>query len=572
MTKTKFSFLLILFVVGQAFAQQQTRSFAEHWFGITPQQKEAVLERGAQSQPNHASAMMPLSQSNANIPRVEITLDLRNPTVPTSFELHPTGHVWVETVTNNYQWFSFNNSTFSFSKNLDGMAFGSPTGNISSWSWSGFTYSRNGDNTNHGQNSFNWILHQFGNMAAGGIKTDACGNVTRDKDGVVMTCTDTPYIVGFMSVMEIMMGEPMFGSTPSLSINLDQEYEAVGIYVNMTPWTYFGNRYGDGFARPLNIEGDFFRLVIHGVNASGNATGTTVVHYFAKFENGALTQSSNWEWVDLASLGEIYGVFFVIEGSDAGMFGLNAAAYFVMDRFTVSREMTPEEQILALQQQVSALKSDTAALNLTIAGLNDDVLALQSDTTQLHADTLRLYNKILALQNDTAELHYLLTLCRDDSAQILYIEHLHDSIDGLHELLTICNNENSKLNDTISERDSRIAMLLQNISDLEDDTTQLYDEIRELWRLLNECEAYRASNAPFTQATQIEFFPNPVTDQLQIIHDWKPGDIVELFNMNGHRVFSAQPNISPFTIDMSPFPTGNYILRIGNRVAKIVKR
>jgi hypothetical protein len=71
-------------------------------------------------------------------------------------------------------------------------------------------------------------------------------------------------------------------------------------------------------------------------------------------------------------------------------------------------------------------------------------------------------------------------------------------------------------------------------------------------------------------------YPNPVTDELQITSDeLRIGDIIELFDINGRRVFSHQ--ISQllnrhFTIDMSPFPSGIYILRIGEQAVRIVKQ
>jgi len=80
-------------------------------------------------------------------------------------------------------------------------------------------------------------------------------------------------------------------------------------------------------------------------------------------------------------------------------------------------------------------------------------------------------------------------------------------------------------------------------------------------------------------ATSLHVFPNPVTDKLHITHEWQSGEIVELFDINGRHVFStavgagsARPNGNTFTIDMTPFPSGTYILRIGTRVAKIIKR
>ena len=71
----------------------------------------------------------------------------------------------------------------------------------------------------------------------------------------------------------------------------------------------------------------------------------------------------------------------------------------------------------------------------------------------------------------------------------------------------------------------------------------------------------------------LQVYPNPVMDQLHItIDELRIGDIVELFDMNGRRVF-AQPIVNrEFTIDMSSFPLGIYILRIGEQTMRIVKQ
>jgi len=141
--------------------------------------------------------------------------------------------------------------------------------------------------------------------------------------------------------------------------------------------------------------------------------------------------------------------------------------------------------------------------------------------------------------------------------------------------------------------------LLNSISALQNDTTKLQDSIRELWRLLNECGNSGTSNAAFIQQNQIEFYPNPVVSELRIVipPDLPANTVLELFDMNGRCVFSApvratlavapannydnrqqgRPQGSPlrgdtFVIDMTSFQPGNYILRIGNRVVKIVKQ
>lgn len=87
-----------------------------------------------------------------------------------------------------------------------------------------------------------------------------------------------------------------------------------------------------------------------------------------------------------------------------------------------------------------------------------------------------------------------------------------------------------------------------------------------------------AVNSTATNIAEIEadnsilVYPNPVKDELWIVnYEWKNGDMIELFDMNGKRVYSARAHENT-TIDMSAFQQGNYILRIGNRVAKIVKQ
>ena len=80
--------------------------------------------------------------------------------------------------------------------------------------------------------------------------------------------------------------------------------------------------------------------------------------------------------------------------------------------------------------------------------------------------------------------------------------------------------------------------------------------------------------------SSLQVFPNPVTDKLHIVNEWQSGDVIELFDMHGRRVFSQPvetghaPSLQGDTIiiDMSAFPAGNYILRVGNQSFQIVKR
>jgi hypothetical protein len=68
-----------------------------------------------------------------------------------------------------------------------------------------------------------------------------------------------------------------------------------------------------------------------------------------------------------------------------------------------------------------------------------------------------------------------------------------------------------------------------------------------------------------------------VSDVLNITipSDLPANAVVELFDMNGRRVETGRaPSLhgDTITIDMSSFRSGNYILRIGNHTAKILKQ
>jgi hypothetical protein len=183
----------------------------------------------------------------------------------------------------------------------------------------------------------------------------------------------------------------------------------------------------------------------------------------------------------------------------------------------------------------------------------------------------------LSTLNDSIEnLNQLLTSCNNQN-QIL-----HDSIGNLNHLLTSCNNQNQTLNDSIGKLNELIVEWIAITDDLS-------DTISWLRELLADCE--NRGNDPSSNIGAVEthnyaslqVYPNPVNYELQITnYEWKQGDIVELYDMSGRKIFSHPAphtsHLAPFIIDMSKFQSGNYILRIGTstgsvtRVAKVVKQ
>ena len=155
------------------------------------------------------------------------------------------------------------------------------------------------------------------------------------------------------------------------------------------------------------------------------------------------------------------------------------------------------------------------------------------------------------------------------------ISTLQDSISTLHNDIFICESENNVLNDSILVLNDSIGTLHLIIAEWIEVTSELLDSIVWLQQLLDECEDVGVQTQDVS-LRQLQIFPNPVNYKLTITnYDWQVNDVVELYDMSGRIVETwraASLQHGEFTIDMSPFNSGNYILRIGNRVAKVVKK
>lgn len=288
-------------------------------------------------------ALLLSNQVFAHQPGDIITLDLSKPLNPTEFTLDPEKGHWTETYDDeNYPYIEF--ETFGFTHIISGLGMGSY--------WDGFTFCTNGDTENYGEKSDSggWIKNQWGCMAGGGIKTDENGNIVKNEQGEVEVEKGIPYLVSYWGYFMEMGGEHGLQTI----ITENGPFEAVGVYVCNHPWPYYGNINGDGFARALDQEGDYFKLIIHGLDENYEETGKSVEHYLAKYENGKLTQSDKWEWVDLSSLGEVGGFYYTMETTDADpQWGPNTAVYFCMDKLQVRVPESNEVDVTIVMNSTS---------------------------------------------------------------------------------------------------------------------------------------------------------------------------------------------------------------------------
>lgn len=236
--------------------------------------------------------------------------------------------------------------------------------------WGGFTTGANGNSNCYCSNcydanctgcpnyctvdslsgSWGWIHNQWGVMAGGGLSSISPITATK---GV-------PYLIGYWDYFS------ETGGTRSLEIKLngDSLFTPQEIYVCNHPWPYYGNIYGDGFARPLKQEGDEFTLIIHSIDS--NNVERTLRHTLAMYDESApdsVDQSQNWVQVPLTTLGSgIKSIYFTMETTDAGEWGPNTALYFCLDKLKVtktggiansSRSVKIKEAKTAIQYEVT---------------------------------------------------------------------------------------------------------------------------------------------------------------------------------------------------------------------------
>ncbi len=165
---------------------------------------------------------------------------------------------------------------------------------------------------------------QWGCMARGGIS----GEGTPFLGAYWDSFSDTPTA----RVCEIVCASPHY---------------AVGFYVCNSPYVYYSMRQGSSFSKKFE-QGDWLKLVAHGVDSDAQETGSVEIYLAdCRSENtDEWTMLDTWKWVNVSSLGKVASVYFTMESSDVGDYGMNTPAYFCIDRFTISTEYTTVEDNL----------------------------------------------------------------------------------------------------------------------------------------------------------------------------------------------------------------------------------
>lgn len=154
----------------------------------------------------------------------------------------------------------------------------------------------------------------------------------------------------------------------SCELTFPAPYYTAGFYVCNNPYTYYAIQKGNSYAAKFE-QGAWLKLIAHGVDATGNETGT-VEHYLTDYRSEkpeAWTLNKSWEWVDLSTLGKVSSLYFTMESSDTGAQGMKTPAYFCLDRLMVLTAPASVDEALAATATVyfdwvaSAVRVESAA-------------------------------------------------------------------------------------------------------------------------------------------------------------------------------------------------------------------
>lgn len=214
-------------------------------------------------------------------------------------------------------WVNAYTSTEIVAQGVKFSHYGSNSGGYSYWT--GFIASRNSDVTDYSEG--NWLEHQCTVMTGGGLSG-----------------AGTPYLVAYWNTTEN-LDSATTSETPSCLISYasdNQLFTPISVFVNNTTYSYYAMKNGTAYSNPF-LTGDYCKLLAYGIKADGILSGPAEM-YLAEFKSDDDSPISDWTYFNLEALGVVKSIFFRMESSDTGSWGMNNPAYFAIDRMSIRLE------------------------------------------------------------------------------------------------------------------------------------------------------------------------------------------------------------------------------------------
>lgn len=153
--------------------------------------------------------------------------------------------------------------------------------------------------------------------------------------GRAASAAGDPFLIGFWNSSET-AGTPIAERSTAFFYKPQQEgtnvisFTPLTVKVVNTTYAYYTMLRGNNFARKFE-KGDWLKLIAHGVRADGSESDP-VEFYLADCRGDDQSKWFVTEWtdMDLRALGEVYAVYFTMESTDNGQWGMNTPAYFAL--------------------------------------------------------------------------------------------------------------------------------------------------------------------------------------------------------------------------------------------------
>ncbi len=176
----------------------------------------------------------------------------------------------------------------------------------------GFTLSRSTDTEWHEE----MFLHAYTVLPAGGPEGKG-----------------TPFLVGYWSSFE---GLDPHERSLTVARTDSKPFTPGVVKVTNTCYVYYMLREGSDFSRPF-AKGDWFKVTAHGVPAQGGEETTTEFYLANCGDDPMAGIITTWEPWDLSPLGEVESLYFTLDSSDTGLWGMNTPAYFALSGMSLDK-------------------------------------------------------------------------------------------------------------------------------------------------------------------------------------------------------------------------------------------
>ncbi len=182
---------------------------------------------------------------------------------------------------------------------------------VAGW-WSGFVASRSNDVADYSNDI--WLNHQYTVMGGGGKSGER-----------------TPYLVAKWDSTR--NATSIANAACSVTYADSTEFTPVSVLVNNTTYTYYAIQNGTEWTRKFTA-GDWYKLSVWGVKASGETTGPVEV-YLADYRDSVPVLVKDWTYVNLEQLGKVKGIYVTVDSSYKGRLGIKTPTYFAIDRLVI---------------------------------------------------------------------------------------------------------------------------------------------------------------------------------------------------------------------------------------------